>query len=162
MAVRIVLMGVSGCGKSTVGPVVASALGVPYLDGDALHPPANIQKMAQGISLVDADRIPWLTDVAEHLAAGSEGAVVGCSALTRRYRDIIRSRVPDAVFAHLHGSEDVLRARLGAREDHFMPASLLGSQLATLEPLGDDEAGAVFDIELPAAEIARRVVKWVA
>lgn len=161
MAVRIVLMGVSGCGKSTVGPVVAAALGVPYLDADALHPAVNVEKMSKGIALADADRIPWLTDVAEHLAAGDAGAVVGCSALKRRYRDIIRERVPEVKFAHLHGSEEVLRGRVSSRADHFMPASLLDSQLATLEPLGPDEAGDVFDIEWPAAEIARRIVKWV-
>lgn len=158
---RVVVMGVSGSGKSTVGWLLARRLDVAFVDADGLHPPANVAKMTAGEPLTDADRLPWLRAVAAELAAAPAGAVVACSALRRRYRDVLRDGAPGVTFVHLDGSRDVLAARLAARLDHFMPASLLDSQLATLEPLDADEAGVVLDVgETPdrlAEASARRV-----
>lgn len=158
---RVVVMGVSGSGKSTVGWLLARRLDVAFVDADGLHPPANVAKMTAGEPLTDADRLPWLRAVAAELAAAPAGAVVACSALRRRYRDVLRDGAPGVTFVHLDGSRDVLAARLAARLDHFMPASLLDSQLATLEPLDADEAGVVLDVgETPdrlAEAAARRV-----
>ncbi|MEW9871623.1 gluconokinase [Arthrobacter sp. HS15c] len=151
---RIVVMGVSGCGKTTIGDLVARELGVPFLDGDSLHPVDNVAKMAAGTPLTDEDRWPWLATVGSELAAaGNGGLVLACSALRRSYRDAIRAQAPDTVFLHLHGSKEVLRARTEGRTGHFMPPALLDSQLATLEPLDDDEAGIVVDIEAPVQEV---------
>src|SRR6478752_4721773 len=128
---RIIVMGVSGCGKTTIGDLVARALGVPFLDGDSLHPVENVAKMAAGTPLTDEDRWPWLARVGSELAAaGSGGLVLACSALRRSYRDAIRAQAPDTVFLHLHGSKEVLGSRLEGRTGHFMPAGLLESQLA--------------------------------
>jgi gluconokinase len=148
-ASRVVVMGVSGCGKSTVGRGLAAALGVPYVEGDELHPPHNVQRMAAGIALTDADREGWLAQVASQLsspAALREGVVVACSALRRRYRDQLRAAAPDARFVHLHGDVRLLRQRLAQRQGHYMPASLLDSQLQTLEPPDADERAVVLDI----------------
>jgi beta-N-acetylhexosaminidase len=154
---RIVVMGVSGCGKTTIGALVAHELGVPFIDGDSLHPVENVAKMAAGIPLTDGDRWPWLATVGTELAtAGAGGLVLACSALRRSYRDAIRDKAPDAVFLHLHGSKDVLGARLEGRSGHFMPAALFDSQLATLEPLDADEAGFVIDISAPVDHIVTR------
>jgi len=138
---RIVVMGVSGCGKSTVGVLLADRLGVPFLDADSLHPPANVAKMAAGVPLVDEDRWPWLRLVGSALADAPDGIVVACSALRRSYRDLLRTAAPQARFVHLTGTRDQLAARMRARDGHFMPVSLLDTQLATLEPLGADEPG---------------------
>jgi carbohydrate kinase (thermoresistant glucokinase family) len=147
-------MGVSGCGKTTIGDLVARGLGVPFLDADSLHPVENVAKMAAGTPLTDEDRWPWLATVGSELAvAGSGGLVLACSALRRSYRDAIRAKAPDTVFLHLHGSEEVLGSRLEGRSGHFMPATLLASQLATLEPLEDDEAGIVVDIAGPVKPV---------
>ena len=157
---QVVVMGVSGSGKSTVGELVAARLGVPFVDGDALHPPANVAKMASGHPLTDEDRIPWLHAVGRALAdTAPEGAVVACSALKLAYRDLIRSEAPDAVFAELDGTRELLAARMAARPGHFMPVSLLDSQLATLEPLQQDEAGVRFDVGRPPAELADAIVE---
>lgn len=145
-------MGVAGSGKSTVGALLAARLGLPFVDGDALHPPANVAKMAAGIPLDDDDRAPWLDAVGDRLASG--GVVVACSALRRAYRDRLREAAPAARFVLLHGTRELLAARLGARTDHFMPAALLDSQLATLELPTPGEEVRVYDIALPAAEIA--------
>nr|WP_217499065.1 gluconokinase [Leifsonia sp. C5G2] len=148
-------MGVSGSGKSTVGEQVAELLGVPFVDGDALHPAANVAKMASGVPLTDDDRIPWLRAVGRALAETSpEGAVVACSALKRSYRDLIRSEAPDALFAELDGGRALLADRMAARPGHFMPVSLLDSQLATLEPLRPEEHGLRLDVSRPPAELA--------
>jgi beta-N-acetylhexosaminidase len=151
---RVVVMGVSGCGKTTIGDLVARELGVPFLDGDSLHPVENVAKMAAGTPLTDEDRWPWLATVGSRLAAaGGGGLVLACSALKRSYRDAIRAQAPDTIFLHLHGSKEVLRARTEGRTGHFMPPALLDSQLATLEPLDADEPGIVVDIEAPVQQV---------
>ncbi len=137
---RIVVMGVSGCGKSSLGEVLAHRLGMPFIEGDALHPPENVAKMAGGTPLTDEDRWPWLTRVGEALAEPEGGAVVSCSSLKRVYRDVLRREAgDDVIFVHLHGSRELLLSRMTHRPGHFMPASLLDSQLATLETPGADE-----------------------
>lgn len=151
---RYVLMGVSGCGKSSVGLELARLCGVDFIDGDDLHPRANIAKMARGEPLDDTDRAPWLADVGQALARGASPTVIGCSALKRAYRDIIRAQVPEPVhFLHLHADREVLEARVAARVGHFMPSSLLDSQFEALERLGGDELGREIDIAHPLDEV---------
>lgn len=139
---RIVVMGVSGAGKSTVGAALADRLGAPFVDADDLHPPANIEKMRAGTPLVDADRMPWLDLVGVALAeAPAPGVVVACSALRRAYRDRLRAVAPEVVFVALEGDPELLAERMGARPGHFMPATLLASQLALYEsPAADERA----------------------
>lgn len=147
MSKRIIVMGVAGCGKSSVGEAVAAALGATYLDGDDLHPKANIEKMSAGIPLDDADRAPWLEKVGLRLKDAQGDLLVGCSALKESYRDIIRAAASaDVWFLHLNGTRAVIEARMSRREGHFMPVSLLDSQFASLEELNADEAGAAVDI----------------
>jgi gluconokinase len=142
----IVVMGVSGSGKTSVAVELTRQLGWDYIEGDDLHPEANVAKMAGGIPLDDGDRWPWLQRIAEvigeHEAAGSS-VVITCSALKRSYRDLLREGHPSVWFAHVQASPEVLAERLANRQGHYMPPSLLDSQLATLEPLGDDEPGDV-------------------
>ena len=147
----VVVMGVSGSGKTTVGAALADALGLRFVDGDALHPAANVAKMAAGIPLDDADRAPWLDAVGAVLAAGS--VVVACSALKRTYRDRLRAAAPDLELVFLDGSRELLASRMAARPGHFMPASLLDSQLATLEPPTADEHPVTVDVAVPVSEI---------
>ena len=152
--VHVVVMGVSGCGKSTVGEALARRLGVPFEDGDDLPPPANVEKMRAGTPLDDDDRWPWLAAVGDWLAAtGEGGGVVACSALRRPYRDLLREHAPSAVFVHLHGDRELIARRQAARGQHFMPPGLLDSQFATLEPLADDEPGVVLDVALGVDEL---------
>ena len=152
----LVVMGVSGSGKSLIGSLLAEGLGVPFLDADDLHPVTNVDKMTAGIPLTDDDRWPWLEKVGQAIAAASAtGIVVACSALRRSYRDTIRAAAPDAQFVHLDGSRDLLATRLGSREGHFMPATLLDSQLEALEPLGDGERGLVIGIDHSPEAIVR-------
>ncbi|MCO4256014.1 gluconokinase, GntK/IdnK-type [Pseudarthrobacter cellobiosi] len=155
-------MGVSGCGKTTIGDLVARELGVQFLDGDSLHPVENVAKMAAGTPLTDEDRWPWLATVGSELAAAKGGLVLACSALRRSYRDAIRAQAPDTVFLHLHGSKDVLRARTEGRSGHFMPPALLESQLATLEALEADEAGIVVDIAGPVDQVVADALAGIA
>lgn len=156
---RVVVMGVSSCGKSTVGELLALKLGVPFKDGDDLHPPENIAKMSAGHPLNDADRFPWLKLVGGWLAA-HDGGVIACSALKRSYRDTIRAAAPDTVFVHLHGSRELMGARMAARPGHFMPTRLLDSQFRDLEPLGEDEAGRVFDVAQKPSAITDAAASW--
>jgi carbohydrate kinase (thermoresistant glucokinase family) len=160
----IVVMGVSGSGKSTVAAALAAVLGGTFLDADDLHPPANIAKMASGTPLDDDDRMPWLAAVGRAGVAASTPqapAVVACSALAVRYRDALRSADPECFFVHLDGSPELLATRLTARADHFMPPALLASQLAVLELLAPHERGVAITIALPPDEIvARAVAAW--
>ncbi|GIG20433.1 gluconokinase [Cellulomonas chitinilytica] len=158
---HVVVMGVSGCGKSTVGSLLADRLGVPFLDADSLHPPANVARMAAGVPLTDEDRWPWLRLVGDAMASRPAGAVVACSALRRSYRDLLRASVPDLRLVHLVGTREQLAARMRARERHFMPVSLLDTQLATLEPLGADEHGVELDCARDPAGLAAHAVRTV-
>ncbi|MDO5035134.1 MAG: gluconokinase [Actinomycetaceae bacterium] len=157
---RIVIMGVSSCGKSTVGELLSQRVGLPYRDGDDMHPPENIAKMSAGHALDDADRAPWLHSIGRWLAAQEGGAIVGCSALKHSYRDIIRAEAPGTVFVHLNGSYDLLAQRMSARRGHFMPLSLLDSQVETLEPLGAREEGVVLDIAASPEELAGQAAEY--
>jgi gluconokinase len=157
-----VIMGVAGSGKTTIGAALARALAAPFLEGDDLHPPANVQRMAQGIPLTDDDRRPWLLAIAQQLRDAHRaglGLVVTCSALKRSYRDLLRSASGAALqFVHLTGDRDVIAERLAERRGHFMPTSLLDSQLATLEAPAADERAWVCDIrESPEAIVANLV-----
>ncbi len=153
----VVVMGVSGSGKSTVGGLLAERLGVPCAEADDFHPAANIAKMAAGHPLDDADRAPWLDAVADWIAGrAAEGGVVTCSALRHRYRDRLRLAAPEVFFVHLDGPEELIAERLAARREHFMPATLLRSQLDALEPLTAGEAGAVVGIEGDPRSVADR------
>ncbi|WP_285247394.1 gluconokinase, GntK/IdnK-type [Pseudarthrobacter sp. efr-133-R2A-89] len=160
--IRIIVMGVSGSGKTTIGDLVARELGIPFLDGDSLHPVENVAKMAAGTPLTDEDRWPWLATVGAELAkAGDGGLVLACSALRRSYRDAIREQAPDTIFLHLNGSKEVLKARTEGRTGHFMPPALLDSQLATLEPLQGDERGVVVDIAAPVPDVVAQALKGI-
>jgi gluconokinase len=143
----IVVMGVTGSGKSTVGAALAQRLRVPFADADAFHPRVNIAKMAAGQPLNDEDRFPWLEAVGEWLAAHRDGGVMSCSALKRKYRDQLRRHCSDIEFLHLSGSPELIGRRQAGRIGHFMPAALLKSQFDTLEPLGPDEGGVVVDVD---------------
>lgn len=154
---HVVVAGISGSGKSTVGAALAEALGVEFCDGDDLHPSDNVAKMRSGVPLTDADRWPWLDAVGAWLAERDAG-VVACSALRRTYRDRLRGVVPGLEVLLLDGDPALIRERQAARGQHFMPASLLDSQIATLETLAPDEAGLGLDVALPVEEIVRRTV----
>ncbi|MEY4451320.1 MAG: hypothetical protein RLZZ380_441 [Actinomycetota bacterium] len=165
---RIVVMGVSGCGKSTVGELLAQALGCRFIDGDDLHPEANKKKMAAGTPLNDEERLPWLNLVSAALSGAPNrvdwfatikpvGTVVACSALKRSYRKRILESAPGTVFVHLHGSENLLLERLNSRTEHFMKSSMLKSQLETLESLSADEPGSVYDIATPVEELVTQI-----
>lgn len=151
----VVVMGVSGSGKTTVGQLLAQRLGVPYAEADDFHPAANVEKMRAGHPLDDEDRRPWLDKIARWLAGRADsGGVVTCSALKRRYRDRLASAAPHVFFLHLDGSPELIAARITARQGHFMPPGLLETQFADLEPLGDDEAGAAIPIDGTPQETA--------
>jgi gluconokinase len=154
----IIVMGVTSCGKTSVGKKLAAALGAPFIEGDALHPPANIAKMSSGTALNDDDRWPWLQKIGEALQ-GEDVKVASCSSLKTVYRQKLSQAAGRPVtFIYLHGSREVLAARIAARKGHFMPPSLLDSQLATLEPPTDDEKALRFDIGLPVKEIVSRAL----
>ena len=142
----VVVMGVASCGKTTIGQSLSERLGLSFIEGDTLHAPESIAKMSRGEPLTDADRWPWLARVGESLR-GDDGAVASCSALKRSYREAIAKAAGRPVFfIHLHGARDALARRISSRKGHFMPASLLDSQLATLEMPGLDEAAITLDI----------------
>ncbi|MFM9370904.1 gluconokinase [Streptomyces sp. Da 82-17] len=155
----VVVMGVAGTGKTTIGPLLAEQLGVPYAEGDDFHPEANIAKMSAGTPLTDDDRWPWLDAIGvwAHGRAGL-GGVVSSSALKRSYRDRLRSAAPGLVFVHLTGSRELIEDRMSHRQGHFMPTALLDSQFATLQPLGPDEAGVEVDVAGSPEEITARAV----
>jgi gluconokinase len=152
----VVLMGVAGSGKSTVGALVATRLGWPFQEGDLLHPPANVAKMAAGTPLTDADRAPWLAQVREWIAQHHNG-VITCSALKHTYRDALRD--DNVLFGYLTAPREVLRDRLRTRSGHFMPPALLDSQLADLEPPSPDERAIGVDIAQPPAVQAAVIVE---
>ncbi|CUI08612.1 gluconokinase [Massilia antarctica] len=158
-SVRWVVMGVSGCGKSTVGQALAHELGVPFVEGDQFHPAANVAKMSAGIALDDHDRAGWLETLQGRIGearAHGAGLVVSCSALKRRYRDLLRQGDPALRFVHLDGPRELIAGRMRARAGHYMPPALLESQLRDLEALQADEAGVVLDIGIaPAEQVAR-------
>ncbi|MEU9027310.1 gluconokinase [Streptomyces sp. NPDC048383] len=156
----IVVMGVAGTGKTTVGRLLAGALGLAYAEGDAFHPAANVAKMSAGTPLEDADRWPWLDAIGEWMRgrAGTPGGVVAASALKRAYRDRLRAAAPGTVFVHLAGERPLIERRMAARQGHFMPTALLDSQFATLEPLRADEPGVVVDVSGSPEEITARAV----
>src|ERR1700674_4929703 len=160
--VVLVFMGVSGCGKTTVAAILAGRLGWPFEEGDAMHPQSNIEKMAAGHPLTDDDRAPWLERVArwveKRLDAGENGLIT-CSALKRSYRDVINRRGSGVVFVFLAGSRATIASRLAARQAHFMPSSLLDSQLADLEEPAPDEPHIRVDIGPPARVIAQRLFR---
>ena len=160
MSLHLLVMGVSGSGKSTIGARLAAALALPFADADAFHPPANVAKMAAGTPLTDADRWPWLDALGSWLVAQSAGGVIACSALKRAYRDRLRAAVPGLRVLHLAGAPAMITERQAARENHFMPPSLMASQFATLEPPGADEAALVLDITAaPEALIADTITR---
>jgi gluconokinase len=151
---RVVVMGVTASGKSTVGALLASRLGVEYADADDFHSADNVARMSAGIPLTDAEREPWLRSIAAWLAErATTGAVVTCSALRRRYRDTIRSSAGDVWFLYCHGSFALISARIAHRSQHFMPSSLLESQFASLEPPGPDERAVYEAVSQPPEQI---------
>lgn len=157
---RWVVMGVSGCGKSTVGQALALANGVPFVEGDQYHPQANVIKMSAGLPLNDDDRAGWLQALQAQISAArdrGEGLVVSCSSLKRRYRDLLRQGDPALRFAHLSGAQALISARMQARVGHYMPPSLLDSQFRDLEPLQPDEAGITLHIDTPPEDLVKQI-----
>lgn len=157
MTRAIVVMGVAGCGKSTLGRALAQHLGWSFVEGDLCHPPENVARMTAGLPLDDAARQPFLRNVATALTASHNGAVASCSALKRDYRDLIRRQVGEVLFALPHLSRADLERRMSQRPGHFMPTSLLDSQLATLEPPDPDERALVIDGTLSVADQVRQI-----
>ena len=154
-------MGVSGSGKSTIARALAGELGLTFIEGDDLHPQVNKAKMAAGIPLDDSDRAPWLEQIAERMRAevdAGRGVVVACSALKRSYRCVLVTQVPEVVFVHLSGPLELIASRQLGRDHEYMPISLLESQFATLEPLGDDEPHLEVDVSQTPDEIVRSII----
>lgn len=157
---RIVVMGVSGCGKTTIGQALSRRMGLAYVDGDDLHPPANIARMASGLPLRDADRWPWLDRVADVLRLQAP-VIVGCSALRRIYRDRLRQAAGGPVrFVHLSGPPGVIKARMAGRRGHFMPPDLLETQVAALEPLSANEGGLTLDVSASPDVLVDAILRW--
>jgi carbohydrate kinase (thermoresistant glucokinase family) len=158
---RWVVMGVCGCGKSEIGRSLAVALDVRFLEGDAFHSAANVAKMAAGTPLDDSDRADWLLRLQAEIAAArasGEGMVLACSALKKRYRDVLRAADPGLRFAHLTGDRSLIADRMQARTAHYMPTSLLDSQLRDLEPLAAGEAGIALDVRLTPPAIIEQIL----
>lgn len=161
-ALHLVVLGVSGAGKTVVGTALAERLDLPFRDGDDLHTDQARAKMSAGEALDDEDRWPWLEALAawtRERAERGEDTLLTCSALKRSYRDVLRRGGGGTFFVHLTGDHDLLAERMGARQRHFMPSSMLRSQLDTLEPLDGDERGMVVDVAASPEEIARQVVE---
>jgi gluconokinase len=163
-AQHIVVMGVSGCGKTTIAERIAASLVWPFDEGDRHHSKENIDKMRGGAPLTDADRAPWLATlagiIARHDRAGAS-SILSCSALKRDYRNTLRSGAERVRFIHLHGARSILEGRLGARQGHFFPRGLLDTQLATLQALAEDEDGIVIDIALAVDAQVDRALGWI-
>lgn len=159
---RYVVMGVSGCGKSEIGARLAARLGCRHIEGDSYHPLRNIEKMGAGIALDDADREDWLERLSaeiERAKADGRGLVLSCSALKRKYRDLLRQGDPDVIFIHLWGERSLIEDRMRARPNHFMPVSLLDSQFRDLEPLDASENGIALDVRDLPADLVGRIVE---
>lgn len=159
--IRWVVMGVSGCGKSTIGQGLASASGVLFVEGDQFHPPANVAKMSSGMALDDDDRTEWLLALQGKVREAREagvGIVLSCSSLKRRYRDVLRDADPTLHFAHLSGAHELIAGRMLARVGHYMPPSLLDSQFKDLQPLQADEAGITLVITAPPAQLVAQIL----
>lgn len=159
---RWVVMGVSGCGKSEIGRRLAERLGARSIEGDAFHSDTNIEKMRAGVPLGDADRHAWLLSLQAQLRGArvmGESAVLSCSALKRRYRDILREADPDLIFVHLDGDRDLIAARMQSRSGHYMPLSLLDSQCRDLEPLQPDEKGVRLDVAMPPERLIEQILE---
>ena len=156
MTPRVVVMGVTGCGKTTLGRALADRLGAPFYDGDDYHPPANVAKMRRGDPLDDADRAPWLDRLHDLLAQSNDGAVLACSALKHTYRERLRANGLALTFVHLVISKEAARRRLEARADHYMPPSLVDSQFEALETPTDALA---INAELDALQVLAEVVE---
>ncbi|CAL9288341.1 gluconokinase [Streptomyces griseoincarnatus] len=153
----VVVMGVAGTGKTTIGPLLAARLGVPYAEGDDFHPQSNIAKMSAGTPLTDDDRWPWLDAIGDWAQGRAGlGGVVSCSALKRSYRDRLRAAAPGVVFVHLTGDRALVEDRMSHRQGHFMPTALLDSQFATLQPLEPDEAGVAVNVTGSPEKITER------
>lgn len=158
----LLIMGVSGSGKTTVGKLLAERLGWQYQEGDALHPPENVAKMSGGTPLTDADRIPWLNRIAGRIdewRSRGESGVITCSALKRAYRDIVIGSRPDVGLVHLKGSRELIGRRMVARKGHFMPSALLETQFATLEEPSPEERPITVDIGGTPSEIVAEIVR---
>ncbi|MCH1882373.1 gluconokinase [Agrococcus sp. ARC_14] len=158
----MIIMGVQGSGKSTIGSALAERLNIDFIDGDDLHPKANKDKMASGTPLTDEDRVPWLKIIGQTIADGSAKGrvtIVACSALKRWYRELLRSSDASLVFVHLVGDKDLLADRLAHRDHEYMPSTLLDSQIDTLEPLAEWERGIAISIEQPPAAIVDEVTR---
>ncbi len=156
-----VVMGVSGCGKSEVGMRLAQALGARFIEGDHFHPPGNVAKMSAGVPLTDADRRGWLQALRaeiEHAWEADEQVVLACSALKRAYRDILRGDRGVFRFVHLHGERELIAQRMAGRAGHFMPLSLLDSQMRDLEPLQPDEGGITLDVRDPPSRLVEQAI----
>ncbi|OHX11492.1 gluconokinase [Chromobacterium sphagni] len=162
---NIVVMGVAGCGKSSVGRMLAEALHASFIEGDSFHPQGNIARMSAGIPLDDSNRADWLASLAERLRqgrAGKERMVLACSALKKRYRDILRGAAPGLLFVHLHGDKALIAQRMQERSAHFMPTSLLDSQFHDLETPGPDERAIHCDISQPPAALLQQILQALA
>jgi gluconokinase len=154
-------MGVSGSGKSTIGEMLAHKLGADFVEGDDYHSRENVERMASGIPLTDSDRADWLRSLANRLRGArhaKRGLVLTCSALKRSYRDVLRTAVPELQFIFLKGSRSLIGERVAARREHFMPASLIDSQLATLEEPASDERAWLYEIEWSPEDIVVDIV----
>lgn len=162
MKTIIVVMGVSGSGKTTVAAMLAGALGAGFLEGDDVHPPANVEKMRSGSPLTDADRWPWLQTIARQVdrwRERGERGVVACSALKRAYRDILVGDRPEVGLVYLRGAPDLIQRRLAARHEHFMPAGLLSSQFSTLQEPAPEEDAIIVDVDRSPADIVADIVR---
>lgn len=159
---HLVVMGVAGSGKTTLATLLRERLGWPYAEADEFHPPANIAKMSAGTPLTDEDRRPWLDAIRDWLTAqtrAGQSSIVTCSALKRVYRDVLRSAEGRVRFVHLTAAPELIERRMSGRSGHFMPPTLLPSQLATLEPLTEEEQGVTVVVDVPPAAVADRAIR---